>query len=304
MDALIGAWLLVMLPGGMTVANVFMIWRFFYSKDARHRRANFVVDSSYIPERTLVQLKKDWLRLRTMKREGKLDPPVIFLNGTFENSPSSPQSLELAVRWEDASLQGHHVSDSAYEVVERDLDFEALHEDTVSWKPEIQHASPRVFLTPDAFPPTLDRIRASEPGSSTQVNNSKPIGHDQDALFGPGPECKQSVIEINEAGGNSRDQTPVSVLQIPSPGSSNNNANYSTSGEDFHRVTMTQIKRLSDFSALGISLLANSLVEIFGLSPKEFISGFEIEEADVYEIWIVVEVSKGDIKQRGSSHNA
>lgn len=88
----------------MIVGNLYLLWCFFYSKNAKHRSANFVVSSSKKDPRVLTEIIKDWKRRTVVDFEQKRGSPVFFNNGLYNQANNhSPPSEPLPIPATDSS---------------------------------------------------------------------------------------------------------------------------------------------------------------------------------------------------------
>eukprot|EP00210_Caulerpa_lentillifera_P002770 g2647.t1 len=99
MDALIATWLLIAFPGSAIAGNLYLLWFFFYSKDARHRSANFVVASGKKDPRELTEIYKDWKRRKMIDFAARRKPHVNVVNAIY-----IPKSSTLATSERDSAL--------------------------------------------------------------------------------------------------------------------------------------------------------------------------------------------------------
>ena len=253
-DALVGTWLLVMLPGGMTAWNLSLIWKFFYSKDPKDRSANFVMDTSVMPRRTIVQLKNEWQRNRMLKKLEKAEPAVYFLNGAFDQHVER-QDEKLVYRnaaerigqsTNDLYLSGGNLQ---YDPNTRSRPFvpAAMSNEDKALYGEIRPLSPLEHepMNPLSLQVSINS-HASEPSTSSGLNNRMLQNlcsgwESSGSIQNPSGELVSSgQSHWNEAA----EYRPLPEVSV---GSSINNIEFIANGAELPSVTKVEMKTLTDY---------------------------------------------------------
>lgn len=218
-DALVGVWLLTMLPGSMISWNVYMLYKYFYSKDPRFRSANFVVKSSLVPETSFQQLGKDWERMRRIQKE-KQNPPILFFNGAYSAEVCTEPLCQNQIHaCPDRQNFRSPNPPSRREAFSEDVSQYTFHFGVSSNRRSVER--PRFSLASNGLPSSSHCVQESI-GESSVTNLLDPI---------------------DSAESHRTDGSPFYIPWMFSAESSRNNSNYTTSADENFVV---QIKHLTN----------------------------------------------------------